>query len=388
MDYLNLSQIVKSGNIKPTDVTLTGTLSPKEGRVFANNIVKKDSFLSKITVDITNKLTKERKGVSIKKGSLTRHISGEDSKKGQKNGTFGCKLDMTKGVELFAAINDDTLADNQDNPNFAKTQQEAFSTTFNNDLQYLGFVGKDDSEEADAVFEDLAKGWVYNAKSSDKTIKVANKGEIIENLKALVLAFPEDIRGRAVIVMGATDYDEYQFELANRYKNAALLLKADAKTFMGYPIEVVNDMPKGTLMGTVLKNFVLGLATQVKRNRWYDNLRDALMYKFVVFPDYEFDDYEMVVILEDTATVNPTTTLTITASNKTVGVGKTVQATVQEAHGGISDVSVASNDTDKVSVNYNTSTGVIEFTGVSEGKTDVMVSDGVNTKTIKVTVVA
>lgn len=386
-DYLSLSQILKSG-IKPTDVTLTGQLTPKQGRTFANNIVATDGLLKKITVDITNKLTKQRSGVSARKGSLTRHVSGADSTDGKDNSVFGCALDMTRGVELFAQINDDTIIDNKDNPEFEKVQEKAFSTTFQNDLVFLGMVGKADNGAKTAPFDELAKGWIHNAKNDTKTTKVTQNAKdksVIGALMAMINQFPTNIRHRASILISATDYDIYQMELADRFKSLATLLKANESSFMGYSLEVEVDMPVGTLMATPLKNMVLGLATQVKRDRWYDNLSSSLRYKFVVYPNYEFDDYELVVLLDGAIfkmpePISKEPSLTLTATTKTVKVGSTAQVTAKADD--LTKVTVASTDVSKATVAYNNTTGV------AAGTADIVVTDGTTGLSIAVTVTA
>ncbi len=165
------SEILKTGSISATDVTLSGVLTPKQARTFISTIVKKDGLLKEVTVDVTSKLTKERSSFDIGKGVLTRHTSGQKVPDNQmkKLGKIGCTLDMSKGVALNARILDDALEDNKDNPKFEAETFDAFSTTFNNDLAYLGIAGTKDNADANAPFTELAKGWVQIAKSSSDT---------------------------------------------------------------------------------------------------------------------------------------------------------------------------------------------------------------------------
>ncbi len=385
MEILSLNDIVKSGSIIPTDVTLSGELTPKQSRTFVKAIIAKDGFLKKITTDVAGKLTKERSANDVAKGVLTRHIAGQEAPDAnfKKLGKVGCTLNMTNGVELNAKIIDDTLYDNADNPTFEQEQFDGFNMAFNNDLQLLGIVGQADNTAIDAPFNELAIGWVYVAKNSADATKVTSSNTSqIERLKHVVANMHEDIKGRATIVMSAVDYDEYQLEIAEKHQNTAVLLNADARRFMGYPLEVLNDMPTGTYLATILKNFIFGIAARVKRNRWYNNEESALKYKFVVYPDYEFDIHKYVTLSEFLE-------LTLDAYTATMAYGSAAVVTVTQAAGsGIAGVMVVSADDTIATAVYNAANGEITITGVATGVVGLTVSDGTSSKNIIVTVTA
>lgn len=384
MEFLSLAAILKGG-LTPVEATLSGSLTPKQGKTFVEAIVENDGLLKKVTVDITGKLTKERSTWDIAKGVLTRHISGTEAPgaNDRKLGKIGCTLDMTKGVELNARINDDTLEDNKDDPTFETNQFNKFTVAFNNDLQLLGIIGENDSEEHGAVFKDLAKGWFTVADASANTKKTkSSSSSMIERLKWLVKNAHDDVKGTATILMSASDYQDYQFELAELTKDLSTLLKADKDSFMAYPIETNADIPNGEYLLTPLKNMVFGISSRVKRDRWYDNAASALRYKFVVYPDYEFDIHKYVTRMG-------VTELVITSYETSVAVGATSQRTVQSAGGlGIAGVEAISLNTDVATVAYNSATGVITITGEAEGATSVVVDDGSSKKYIAVTVTA
>lgn len=380
---MRLNNIAKSGALGATDARLSGSLTPKQGRIFVKAIIASHDLLGKVTTDITGKLTKERDGWDTAKGILTRHKSGLKAPDAnlKKLGKIGCKLDMTNGVELNAKILDEALEDNQDNPNFEKEQFAAFNTIFSNDLQYLGIIGIADSDDHEADFNKLAKGWFQIARDSENVNKPTSSNDsILMRLKHLVKNAHDDVKGMASILMSASDYMDYQFEIAEKYKDLATLLSADKKTFMQMPIEVSADIENGEYLLTPLKNMIFGISSRVKRSRWYDDDESALKYKFVVFPDYEFDVHKYVTYM----TIVP---LSITGLNASVAVGGTTQKTIQSAAGtGVEGVSVVSNDTDIATVTYASATGVISIKGVAAGTTTVTVNDGTSTKTIEVTV--
>lgn len=381
-DILTLNTLLKSG-LTPQNATLSGTLTAKQGRIFANAIVAANSLLGKVTTDITGKLTKERSGLDGLKGALTRHKSGEEAPVAnlKKLGKIGCTLNMTKGVELNAKINDDTLEDNQDNPDFETEQFNAFSTIFGNDLLYLGIVGEADSDDHAASFTDLAKGWFMVAHESDDTNKITSSSKsILERLVLLVQNAHDDAIEMASILMSRKDYTKYQLEIAKEFKSLATLLKANEKEIMGVPIETSADIPDGEYMLTPLKNLVFGISSKVKRDRWYDNAKSALMYKFVVFPDYEIDIKKYVTLM----TVDDFELTALTAS---IVKNETTAIRVTSAAGdGLAGVTAITNNSTIATATYNSETGVITITGIDAGTATITVNDGTSSQEISVTV--
>lgn len=300
-DFLTLDGILKA-DTKPTDITLNGQLTPQQARTFIKAIIDRQSILKTVTVDIASKLTKTRTAYDIGKGVLNRHVSGEpvptDAMK--KLGKIGCTLDMSKAVSLNARILQETINDNKDNPDFEKEQFEGFSIAFTNDLDYLGIAGTADNPAVDAPFIELAKGWVTVAKESTATTKkTTNAVTITERLKVVVQNLHEDVKGgKAEINLSATDYDAYQLEVAESHPNSGALINGGINTFLGYKLNPNSNMESGDYLATIPKNMVFGIATQIERNRWYDNEASALRYKFVVYCDYEFDIHKYVTFVE------------------------------------------------------------------------------------------
>jgi len=297
---LDFKDILKA-DTTPTDVTLSGELTPQQARTFIKAIVDRQSILKDVTVDTTSKLTKQRSTYDIAKGVLSRHISGEKPSEAamKKLGKIGCNLDMTKGVSLNARILQDTLNDNKDNPDFEKEQFESFAIAFMNDLDYLGIAGINDNVDASASFSELAKGWVQIAKdSTDAKIKTTDKTTVSEQLLVVVENIHEDCKGgKAVIYLSAVDYDAYQLEVAEAYPNSGALVNGGIKSFLGYTLKPNENMKKGEYLATIPKNMIFGISNKIERNRWYDNELSALRYKFVVYPDYEFDIHKYVTLV-------------------------------------------------------------------------------------------
>lgn len=301
----DFEEILKA-NTTPASVTLSGTLSPQQGRTFIKAILDRQSILKDVTVDITGKLTKERSTFDIGKGVLNRHVSGTkvSDTSMKKLGKIGCTLDMTKGVSLNARILEDTLKDNKDNPGFEKETFNGFAIAFMNDLDYLGIAGTADNANANAPFLELAKGWVQVAKESTTTTKftTAKTNSVAEKLADVVKHIHEDVKGgKAVIYLSAVDYDAYQLEVAESYPNSGALVNGGINSFMGYKLKPNASMNEGEFLATVPKNMVFGISNQIDRNRWYDHETSSLRYKFVVHCDYEFDIHKYVTFVSTAA---------------------------------------------------------------------------------------
>jgi len=304
-DVLNLQDIMKGGAIKPQDVRLDGVLDAKIGRTFVNDVIANHALLGMVTVDIAGALTKKRSGLSVSKGLLQRHTPGKALTEAQlaKLSTIGAKLDMQNGVELRAHINDDTLLDNQDNANFDTEQYDVFTTAFSNDIVYLGWVGTADNGAPAAPFNELAKGWLTVAAEATESIKAtspvnANKGKEVEAaLYKVIDSANEDIVEEMTIFLNPTDYRAYVRMLGKEMLALKLIEDGKFLTIEGIPLSPQKGIPAGTYLGTPEKNMVLGLPKHIKRKRWYEDDIDALCYKFVVYPDYEFDIKKYVTLV-------------------------------------------------------------------------------------------
>lgn len=310
-NYLDLSEILKSGAVTAADVALDGELTPKQGRAFANAIVDDTALLGYITTDITSKLTKNRSALSSAKGMLVRHVAGKaiPEDKLKKLGTVGAKLTMINGVTLQINITDEALEDNQDNPDFEKEQFDAATTAFRNDLVYLGWIGVADNPDPDAPFNELAKGWLTVAAESSDTQKATltqdasakeTRGRFVERaLQKLCDIAHEDITDDMDIFLSKKDYSAYVRMISKDYKALNVLKTGEMLEFEGRTLRPQKGIPQGTFLGTPAKNMVLGLSRKIRRSRWYSNEISSLCYKFVVRPDYEFDIKKYVAIVTE-----------------------------------------------------------------------------------------
>lgn len=304
--YLGLSGILKAG-ITPENVQLNGTLTPKQGRAFADAIVDNSQLLRIITMDISGKLTKTRSALSVATGLLTRHVPGATLSETQlkKLDIVGSKLDMTNGVTLQFMINDDTLNDNLDNPKFEAEQYAGATKAFSNDIVYLGWIGIADNDLVDAPFNELAKGWlavaaedINDVKKGQYIVIADDEGATIEaGLEKLCDIAHEDITDDMDIFLNQKDLSVFRRYISKTYKDMSLLEKGELLEWDGRTLRPQKGIPRGTLLGTPKENMVVGFSKQIDRKRWYDNDRSAIRYKFVVRPDYEFDIKKYVALV-------------------------------------------------------------------------------------------
>lgn len=302
MSIVALTKIIKSGSISPTDVTLSGSLTPEQAHNFVQVIKDNSDFLKKITVTKMGKLEKELDAWDVVRGILVRVASGDKPTEEQRRklNKAGCKL-RSQPVQLFARILKDTLEDNKDNPKFEDETFKSFTTAFGNDLSYLGFVGIAD-EYDDVNFNTLNKGWIQVAKESADVTKIEYipaDTTVKERLASIAKNIHPDAKKDTVILVSSADMMTYNEELAT---NAAanLVINGDADKILGIPLEEHPDITEGEYMATPLKNLVLGIGLSISRDRYYDSEERALKYIFDVYNDYEIVVKKWVTLLTPT----------------------------------------------------------------------------------------
>jgi hypothetical protein len=107
-------------------------------------------------------------------------------------------------------------------------------------------------------------------------------------LQKVVAAINADVKGpQTAILMSYADWEAYVLEVATTAYEASILLTANAKTFMGYPIELSKYMPAGKYFATPLNNLCFGISTQIYRAREFNARKRCLEYTFDLGCDYE-----------------------------------------------------------------------------------------------------
>lgn len=281
-----LGEILK-GSMNSANATLSGTLTPEQAHNFIDVIKQNNGFLQKIHTEKMGRLQKELDAWDVAKGILVRVPSGDKPNESQRAALskVGTKLDA-KSVRLFSRILQDALEDNKHNPKFEDETFNSFAKAFGNDLALLGFEGVSDSY--DGNFNTLHKGWVQVVKDASEATKITyqTSEKVTNRLTALAQSINPDILSEAVILINPADAQEYNKEIS-ALNSPTHLIAGGAKSVLGIPFEVTPLMPKGTYLATPLKNLVLGIVIDIRRNRWYDAEERALKYVFDVFVDYE-----------------------------------------------------------------------------------------------------
>ncbi|CUU82272.1 P2 family phage major capsid protein [Campylobacter hyointestinalis] len=281
-----LGEILK-GSMNSANATLSGTLTPEQAHNFIDVIKQNNGFLQKIHTEKMGRLQKELDAWDVAKGILVRVPSGDKPNESQRAALskVGTKLDA-KSVQLFSRILQDALEDNKHNPKFEEETFYSFAKAFGNDLALLGFEGVSDSY--DGNFNTLHKGWVQVVKDASEATKITyqTSEKVTNRLTALAQSINPDVLSEAVILINPADAQEYNKEIST-LNSPTHLIAGGAKSVLGIPFEVTPLMPKGTYLATPLKNLVLGIVIDIRRNRWYDAEERALKYVFDVFVDYE-----------------------------------------------------------------------------------------------------
>lgn len=287
MSEPKLIQLAK-GSISPEDIEQSGILTPAQSNDMLEAIKDNNAFLKEITYSRQAKLKGSVDAYDIADGSLVRVEEGVEPTDEQLAGmsNIGCALDMLN-VQLFADVTFSTIRNNQYNTKFLTEMFQRFTTKFGNELVHLGFVGYE-NDNLDNEFARLNKGWVHLAQNSTDTKKAtyAVDSKIADRLKALIDVVHDDVVGEAAIIMNPRDYQTYLLETGLDTAEVSLVVNAEAKSFLGYPIKVQGKMPQGVYMSTPLKNLAFGICNEIFRSqKWHDRKR-VVQYTFDVACDY------------------------------------------------------------------------------------------------------
>ncbi len=275
--------------ISPSDLAVSGTITPTRANKFIDLIAKNNQILQKVTVIPMDSLKSDYDVWDMEKGVLVRVNEGADPSDAQKKKiqNAGRELDA-KSMQLFADVLRATILNNQHRPNLTAWLDEKFSVKFGNELAYLGFTGESD-DYANGLFTELNKGWVYLAKNETgtKTGTYATDDTMVERLEKLVDQADDDMGDDAKIIIHRKDFISYCIEVGKTTNSAALLIEAAAQGFAGYGFEVTNNMPTGKYILTPLKNLVFGMADKIYRAREFNARKRAIEYTFDIYADYD-----------------------------------------------------------------------------------------------------
>ena len=292
------------GLITPAALAVGGSLVPKAATRLIQMVFKTD-FLAKVTTEMMTSLKQEVSALDMARRQMVRVPQGTDPDEGEfaSAGTFGCILTALP-VQLFPSVTLDTLRNNKDNPQILTMLEEAYTLAISRDLVDLGFNGvADDNTGAsrEAKFIRLNKGWFQIAKDDPAAKKVdidpATDGWQASLTAIVSAADPRALRD-SVLIMNPADADAYFREIAAPVTGSALIAESPLRRFEGRAIEGVEDMPRGKVMFTPLKNLVHGIHVDVRRDKAYHQRKRALEFTFDMAVDYEIAVKEYCVVAE------------------------------------------------------------------------------------------
>ena len=299
-----MEEFRKTGEFSPELVNVGGTLRPQETEKFIDLVVKSSPILSRVTVDRSQKLTKDVNVWELLRGVLQRVPQGTEPTEYTKFGNVGKKLEM-KDAQLFARIPFDFLRDNQHRPGLENMVSGRLATRYGEDVVLLAFTGTAD-DFAGRAFEKLNKVWPQLLKDASGSHKAdvsdhtggAPAAVNWEGLfSAMVEQLPDIYKGdKTVFLMSRADAELYQRQIGQMVGGLGHLLAKQDLTYLGYEIVPLNEMPRGHVIFTPLPNLVYGVNTSMERYREVSGEKRCINYTF----DSSFD---FQVAVDDAAVI-------------------------------------------------------------------------------------
>ena len=287
-----LRGLLKSGEITAESQRVGGVLRPQQASRIIDLMVESSDFLGKVTVERSSRLQKDVDVYEIAQEVLVRVPEGEEPRAFAQITNEGCTLNMLP-AQLFGRVLFSSLRDNQDNPRFESQLLKKWSARFAENVVRLGFVGTNDTY-ATKAFAELNKGWVQLLKDAGSKTHTVNSATYMkegsvdwpEYLGAVIEALPDQYKSsKCKIVMNVSDHEALIRQIGKLDGMGAVLLEGKLNEMLGYDIERVSAMPRGTVIFTPLENLIYGACTQIERYRELNGKRRCIDYTF----DMPFD---------------------------------------------------------------------------------------------------
>jgi hypothetical protein len=301
--------LLRKAGISSTSLSISNTLTPSRAREFISAVRNQNAFLGMTTRVDMRSLQQDVPAINLGVGNLVRFTNGTSNSAWVGTTNIGKRLTALQ-VDLFFQILLDTMVEFQDIPSLQTFLQTQYTIAFANDLVNLGFTGTDDDYTGSAYAE-LNKGWLHLAKNASGSHKVDISdvggadytGNQIQIMKAMLAQLPtkfitEDLR----FVMGYAEFQDYQYELASlggSVLNADLLQNSNASRFGGVPIQPVHFIASDSYLLTPMKNFVHGVAMDIRYAREERPVDGCINYRYTVYNDYEFSIDDAIVVAYD-----------------------------------------------------------------------------------------
>lgn len=309
-EFQQLAQaIAKSGDIAPGSLNIGGALRPQQATRIIDLLVDSANILKLVTVERSQKLSKEVDVLEVEGKILTRIPQGQDPDKFVPVKNVGPELKM-QAHQLFGRVLFDALRDNKDDPQYESKVMREWGKAWGRDIARLAFTGThDDYVAGDATkgaFEHLNVGWPKLLKDGAASLKVNSTGfsggpggaiDYVEYFDAIVSSLPDEYKSDdCCLIISKADHERYIKQIGQADGGLAYLVKGGVGEFLGYKIIAHQYMPRGEVIFTPLPNLVYGINTDIERYREVSGKQRCVYYTFDANDDFQIAVQKAAVI--------------------------------------------------------------------------------------------
>jgi hypothetical protein len=267
MDLRELVSLIKANNAATLSVNTT--LLPAQALKLINLIVSQSAFLQKVSRVDCYKLKTPMPIMNLSGRNLTRVAEGTapttSTATYAQSANEGKILDLLN-VDLFYDLLYSVIINNQDEKTLVSMIEAQIAETFANDLLDLATNGTADTyvhayhvSTNPVPMYTLAKGWIKLLQDSSRSNKVNRNADsdLLVSLKKCISAMPNAYKTpNCKLIMSPANFETYQVLMGAKDSSAGIYLQGNAKSYLGYGIEVNPYMPDGVLVFSDLKDLV------------------------------------------------------------------------------------------------------------------------------------
>jgi hypothetical protein len=272
MTLQEVIKLIKSNNA--TALSVNQTLHPDVALKLIDLVVEQSDFLKKIRLEKCRKLKTPLPIINMSGKSLTRVAEGteatEDNATFAKSSNEGKTLDLAN-VDLFYDLLFSVIDNNHDEKTLIPMIEKQIAKVFANDLLDLGTNGVSDTYNRTynattnpVPMYTLAKGWSKLLKESTRTNKVNSTGDanLLVTMEKTLNAHPNDYKTpQCKYIMSPSNLEKYNVLMGANDSSAGIYLQGNAKTYLGYGIEVNPYMTDDELWFGDPEDLVMAIGT-------------------------------------------------------------------------------------------------------------------------------
>ena len=298
-----LIEVIKSGAMSPSDLEISGELTPDQTHFMFEAITGGDGFLSTINSLKMKKLKGGKDLFDLPGDILVRVPEGAEPSDAQKNKivNLGEYFNLLP-TQAFFEITKSTLRNNSDDPNFLQKMEARMITKIAGQIEKLACVGTNDLYSTSGI-ENLKKGLIQRAKEEVATGNYIKKGTdfTTDNIFTLVedglTAADSNYLDECVILMSPQMALAHSKKMGYADNTAKLLMDKKNATHLGYQIKIVKHFPDNVIMVTPLNNLLFAMHTEVSWVREFSLTKRVLSYIYDIWVDFGIGIPEATVLL-------------------------------------------------------------------------------------------